>query len=249
MSHEDDFGVFKAGGIAAITAGVFAILLFVALMAFYSTVGGPASQGEQIFSQIANNRILFISLTITGLLLYLFLVPTVAALYFALRKVTHTFALLGSAFLAISIVGFLIFQSLLFGLLTLTERYAASGGSGVSLIGAAEAISAIQNPLFAVSNLLAITGMILLGAGMLKGIFGKATGWLGIGIGLIGFVGMTIPALGILAAVVDVVLGLWLIVVGLKMYRLNPIQLMSGAKSSQIVGESSFPSLLKGFDD
>jgi hypothetical protein len=119
------------------------------------------------------------------------------------------------------VLGLTIF-SLVFGLLYLSDLYGASTtiAQRAALATAAESLIVQYNAVSASGILLAI-GILIISLVMLKGVFHKSVAYLGIVTGVIGIISEALrPTIG-LGYAVYIVLYIWLIAVGWKLYRLS----------------------------
>jgi uncharacterized membrane protein YhaH (DUF805 family) len=112
-------------------------------------------------------------------------------------------------------------------LTTLSQNYAAATSdiqraAYLATANYALAVTAVSEPVysFAVFSI----GLLIISLVMLKGIFGKATAYLGIVASIVGFVygiSLFVPALAITAAITVILWAVWSLLVGSRLYRLG----------------------------
>ncbi|MGB7848673.1 MAG: DUF4386 family protein [Candidatus Acidiferrum sp.] len=149
-------------------------------------------------------------------------IPLCLALYLSLRRVHESLVLIATALSAASVACFLIATPAL-NMLYLSRQYAASTGvEQKQLLAAGQAVlSSWQGTPFQVGNVVGSIGMLLIGWVMLHSeIFSKATGYVGIVSGLVGF-GMYVPRVGIFISILSVVgMQIWYVMIALALFRL-----------------------------
>jgi len=114
----------------------------------------------------------------------------------------------------------IVFASIFYSTLSLTETFSTSfGAERPALAAAAQFAISFSNILFLVSYaLLAIGLFIIFGLAILKGIFAKWMGWLGVVTGIVILLSI-IPPLNALFFVATALMAAWFLAIGAKLYR------------------------------
>ncbi len=220
-------GLYLAGGISAM---LFFILNIVVLSVFNFITPQPPSSGEvgslpggvATLQYIASNKSVFIiqQLLFAGPIVLLIVV--FLALYVALKHLDKSYAAIGALIgIASQVLGLALF-ALVFGLLYLSDLYAATTAvtQRATFATAAESLIAQYNAV-SISGLLLAIGILIISLVMLKGVFHKAVAYLGIVSGAVGIVCEALrPMIGPGYAVY-LILYIWLIAVGWKLYKLS----------------------------
>ncbi len=163
--------------------------------------------------------ICFVGLCVPALAVFL-------ALAAALKHLNKSLAALGGLFAVVSEAVALTLgsspQSLSGVLVYLSDQYvAAAGAQRLAIAGAAESFIAQANAVSA-AGILTAFGILLLSVLMLKGVFKRGVAYLGILTGVLGMVFEAIrPAVGGAYAIYGLLLPVWFVFVGLKLYRLG----------------------------
>ena len=177
---------------------------------------------ERRLLRIDGNRLLFAIVSGSLILTWLFLIPLFPGLYLALRGVAQTYALLGAVIGEVAIITNLTGAWMFHSLLTLSKIYvAASGAERTAIVAAAQAVDALVNVSLTVGLLLIGVAIMISSLAMLRGVFSKWVGWIGVVTGIL-FVlaGLLGPLFSILFVVAILPFVIWLIGVGAKLYRL-----------------------------
>ncbi len=209
--------LYKAGGISFILAGV---LIFAAILTFLTGPNTFGVSGEEALKAIAANRSLYILSNAIFGLFGVFLVPGVLALYVAVKHLHKSYALLGAGIFLFSLTSFVLSNSA-GAILALSDKYAAATTDAQRAIfsAAAEAVQA-ENAALTASPIMGGIGVIIISIVMLKGVFHKGVGYLGIATGL-AILLVNLPNLGFFFIIFFVLLGVWSIAVGSKLYKLG----------------------------
>ncbi len=138
-------GLYRAGGIAALLAGVLFRRNIAAEIALFSQHGSPASAGDW-FALLQDNRLLgLVSLNILDVVNYALLALMFLALLAVLRPANKSVMAIAAAFGFLGIAVYLASNTAL-SMLSLSNQYAAatSEAQQVHLLGAGEAMLAIN---------------------------------------------------------------------------------------------------------
>jgi hypothetical protein len=219
MSEDTSWrGVIKAGGLSLLAGGI--ILFAFILSVFVFQVQLPLT--AQGFLDNPLPPALLFSLAAFGEFL---LMPGVLAIYFALKDINKNQVLLGTAIWISAIPMFLVSRGAVISLITIAGNYAASADITLRAAYFATAQFALD-----VSNVYAVMALDLLGVGgiilglvMLKGVFGKRTGYLVILAGaltVMGTLGVILEPLTIGTLFGLILNGVWQIIIGIELYRM-----------------------------
>lgn len=209
------------------SAVLFVVLIIVPLVLIFTTPQPPISGGAATLQYIASHKFVyltefvsFVGLSVPAMVVFL-------ALYEALKHLNKSYAALGALLGIASEVAALAYnsspQSLNGGLLYLSDHYVAatSVAQRADFATAAESLIAVANAVAAAGILTAI-GILILSLVMLKGVFHRGVAYLGIATGVLGIVCESLrPLLGLGYAIYGLLLPIWFIAVGWKLYRLG----------------------------
>jgi hypothetical protein len=219
-------GVYKASGLALFAGG--AIIVVFLLSVFILQV--PLPDTPQPFLENPTPPVILFGLAAIGEFL---LMPGVLGLYLSLKDVKKTHMLIGTAVWLAAIPMFLVSRGQIISLLPISASYTATTSEIMKAAYVASVERAIEAANVYVVMALALLGVgsVIIGLVMLKGVFGKGTGYLVIVAGiliLLGTSGVLLEVLAILTLFGLVLTAVWQIVVGAKLYKLgkdNPIHL------------------------
>src|SRR5450755_3044083 len=213
-------GLYRAGGISAL---LYVVFTFVGpLVLSFITPQPPSAGGIATFAgdvatlqYIASNEAVFILGQVLLMGPSMLALVTFLALYMALKHLNKSYAAIGAFGALASGILTLGSFSIVSGLVSLSGEYAAA-----TTAAQRTAFTTAAEGLIAVYNAMIING-ILLAIVMLKGVFHKSVAYLGIVTGIVGIICETFrPVMGYGYAVY-LVLYIWLIAVGWKLYRLG----------------------------
>ena len=217
---------YRTGGISALTLGIGYIVIIV----LYVRVGAPPSSVEARLGYLARNTTIWWAIVGLSVLTDLLFVPVALALYAALSDVNRNVMLLATACVGLFIVlDLAITWTNYAALVTLSSEYAkaASEAQRAAVVTAAAypAVVLESRLLFFYNTLLLSVGILLTGAVMLNGIFGKSIAYLGVATGILGVVSVVGPVfVNVLRATIILTSALttvWLLLVGYRLYRLG----------------------------
>jgi hypothetical protein len=217
-------GLYRVG---SVSAALFVVLIIVPLVLIFTTSQPPISGGAATLQYIASHKFVYLTELVSFVGLSVPAMVVFLALYAALKHLNKSYAALG-ALLGIASEGAALAynsspQSLNGGLLYLSDHYVAAttAAQRIALATAAEGLIAVANGVAAAGILTAI-GIPILSLVMLKGVFHKGIAYLGIVTGVLGIVCEPLrPLLGLGYAVYGLLLPIWFIAVGWKLYRLG----------------------------
>ncbi len=208
--------LYKAGGISFILAGVLVLASLLTFIIVPSIVGASGEEGLKL---IAANRSLYILRNAIFGLSLIFLVPGVLALYVAVKDRDKSYALLGAGILLFALTDLVLSEGSTGALVALSDKYAATTTDAQRAIfsTAAEAINT-ERTAFRAGPVMGGIGLIIISIVMMKGVFHKGIGYLGIATGL---VLLLASLLGFFFIIFTVLLAVWSIAVGSKLYKLG----------------------------
>lgn len=216
-------GLYRAGGISA---AFFVALIIVALVLEVTTPPQPRAGGAATLDYIAAHRKVYILKQALWLGPSAFAMVVFLSLYVALKGVNKSYAAIGA------VVGVMSWG--------LTLAWPATGGGAPSLVylsdqymaatteeqraafaAAAEGFIA-QNVIPTPPGILNPVGILILSLVMFRGVFHKGVAYVGIATGAIGTVSEALrPVLGAGYLGYGILLPIWFIAVGWKLYRLG----------------------------
>jgi hypothetical protein len=212
-------GVYKASGLSLFAGG--AIIVVFLLSVFIMQVPLPLT--PQAVLENPKPPVILFGLAALGEFL---LMPGVLGLYLSLKDVKKNHMLIGTAVWLVAIPMFLISRGQIISLLPISGIYTATTSEILRAAYLASADLAIE-----AANVYAVMALDLLGVGaviiglvMLKGVFGKGTGYLVIVAGiliLLGTCGVLLEVLTVLTIFGLVLTAVWQMVVGAKLYKLG----------------------------
>ena len=214
-------GVVKWGGLSLLISGAIAVLFFISVVATQQTLPIPAK--EALEAPLAPS--LLFTFVVVGEVL---LLPSVLALYFALKGVNKTTMFMATAIWALCVPMFLASRGQIIAISQISSRYVETTDETMRAAYLASAELALET-----QNLYAMMGLILLsvasiiiGIVMLKGkeVFGKRIGYVVIGAGAFTLFGAitVITVIPIIVPVIGVILtATWQSYIGFKLFRLG----------------------------
>ena len=209
------------------SAALFVVLVIVPLVLIFTTPQPPISGGAATLQYIASHKFVYLTELVSFVGLSVPAMVVFLALYAALKHLNKSYAALGALLGIASEVAAMAYnsspQSLNGGLLYLSDHYVAATtvAQRIALASAAESLIAVANGVAAAGILTAI-GILILSLVMLKGVFHRGVAYLGIITGVLGIVCEALrPLLGLGYAVYGLLLPIWFIAVGWKLYKLG----------------------------
>jgi hypothetical protein len=216
--------LYRVGGVSAV---LYVVLIIIPLVLMFTTPQPPLAGGAATLQYIASYKLVYIIELVSFVGLSLPAMVVFLALYMALKHLSKSYAALGAIIGMASEVIALAYnsspQSLNPGLLYLSDHYVAAttAAQRAAFATAAEGLIAVSNAVNAAGILTAL-GILILSLVMLKGVFHKGVAYVGIATGAIGIVSEALrPLLGPGYFVYGLLLPIWFIAVGWKLYRLG----------------------------
>lgn len=215
--------LYRAGGISA---ALFVVLIIVPLVLINTMPQPPIAGGAATLQYIASYKPVYIIELVSFVGLSLPAMVVFLALYGALKHLNKSYAALGALIGIASEIIALAYssspQSLNSGLVYLSDQYMAATtvAQRAAFANAAEALIAVSNAVNA-AGILTAAGILILSLVMLKGVFPRGIAYLGIVTGAVGIVSEVLRnMLGAGYYVYGLLLPIWFLAVGWKLYRL-----------------------------
>ena len=216
-------GLYRAGGISGV---LFIVLTIVSIVLVFTKPLQPSSGGAATLQNIASNRSLYILKQVLWLAPSAFAMVVFLALYRALKHLDKSSAALGALLGIASEVLTLAYPTTGEGapvLVYLSDQYmaATTDTQRAAFATAAEGFIA-QNNIPSAPGILTAIGILVISLVMLRGIFHKGVAYLGIATGAIGIISESFrPLLGPGYIGYGLLLPIWFLAVGWKLYRLG----------------------------
>src|SRR5262245_15521702 len=181
---------YRAGGISALVLGIAYIIIF----PLYAYVGAPPSgDGEAWLRYLAGKTTVWWAILGLSVLTDVLFVPVALSLYLALKGVDRNAMLLGTALVLLFVpLDLAVTWSDYARLLTLSTNYDAATNDvqRAAYITAAHCASAMLTSRLEVVYAIVVLsfGILIIGFVMLKGVFSRATTYLGMLTGILGIV-------------------------------------------------------------
>ena len=216
-------GLYRAGGVSAT---LFVVPVLVAIVLVVVAPPPVNADGAATLQYVASHKVLYVIEQILWLAPSAFALVVFLALYQALKHLNKSYAALGALAGIVSWALTLAIPTTGGGapiLVYLSDHYmaAATAAQHTAFATAAEVFIAENNITGAV-GILTPVGMLILSLVMLKGVFPKGIAYLGIVTGALGIVSEALrPILGPGYFVYGLLLPIWFLAVGWKLYRLG----------------------------
>jgi hypothetical protein len=217
--------LYRVGGIAAIFFGIAYLIIIV----LYVPVGRPIGV-EDWLKSLAIHTTRWSAIIALDVLTDFLLVPFALSIYLALKGINKSVMLTATAFVGLFIILDLPLTWMNIALLhALSSQYAAAATDAqreVIFTAAMVPSSIMESNLLGVYNSLTLAvGILMTGLVMLKGIFNKATAYVGVATGILGIVGVAglfiaspVSNAIVLAALLTLV---WALLAGIRLYKLS----------------------------
>ncbi|NPV91032.1 MAG: DUF4386 family protein [Firmicutes bacterium] len=216
-------GLYRAGGVSALVLGISYIIITVLYV-----IGGALPGGvEEWLRHLAGHTDEWWSILGLSVLTDVLFLPVGWSIYTALKELDKNAAFAGVSFLVLFVVlDMAVTWPNYAALIDLGRKYAAAVDDSQRLALVAAATEVLSSKLFGIYTILMPSlGILIIGTVMLKGIFGKAAGFLGIVTGIIGIVSAVGPFfvsfLGMAVVITSVLTLTWLLLVGCKLIQLS----------------------------
>jgi hypothetical protein len=220
-------GLYRWGGVSAMLVGVFVFIgIAIALV-----LGTPPSGGEAVLKYFSGQATLAYTFYGLGIVLDLLLVSVVLALYLSLKGVNKSAMLAATGFGGLYLALDLGVTAITWiALVTLSQNYAAATSdvqraAYLATADYAVGMTSVSWPVYS-SAIFSIWPLIT-SVVMLKGVFGRVTGYAGIAASIAGLAyGFTVlipysPTWAVLSAANFILFGVWSLLAGYRLYRLG----------------------------
>jgi len=212
--------LYRAGGVSALGLG-FAYLVTIPL---YAHVGGPPTGGEAWLKYLSGKTTEWWAILGLSVLTDFLFVPVALSLYLALKGVSRNAMMVATAFVTLFIVLDLSVTWVNYAsLISLSHSYAAATNDAqrAAFVAAANYPSAVLAS--RVETVYAIVvlsfAILMISLVMLRGVFNRATAYLGLATGILGIASITGWSVTI---IMNAVLAtVWILFVGYRLYRLG----------------------------
>jgi len=212
-------GVYKSGGFALLAGG--AILAIFLLSVFIFRVDLPLTPAA-----VLENPKPPVTLYLMAAIGEVLLLPAALALYLSLKDVNKNLMLMAAASWSIAAAIYLVSRGQILSLLPLAGRHAAATSElmkAAYLASAAQVIE-VANIYGNMALMLHQAGSIIMGLVMLKGVYGRRTGYLVTTVAAVTFIGtfgVVFQPLSFFTLFGLMLTAVWQIVVGVKLYKLG----------------------------
>lgn len=218
--------LYRVGGISAFVFGI----AYVAIIAFYVPMGAPPSGAEALLQYVAGNTSAWWAIVGLSVLTDLLLIPVTLALYLALKGINRNAMLIAAAFIGLFILlDLALTWTNYVSLIAFSGQYtAATSDAQRTLVVAAAAYptAVLESSLLDVYNTVTLSiGILATGWVMLKGVFNKATAYLGVVTGILGIAAVAGPVFvtGLSSVILfaSLLTTIWVFFVGYGLFRLG----------------------------
>ena len=212
-------GVYKSGGLSLFAGG--AILIIFLLSVFIFRVALPLTP-----QAVLENPMPPVTLYLLAALGELLLLPAALGLYLSLKDVNKNYMLIAAASWLVAVTMYLVSRGQIISLLPISGRYAAATSEAMRaayLVSADQTIE-VANIYGNMALMLHQVGSIIMGLVMLKGVYGRRTGYFVTVVGTMTFIGtfgVVLRPLSFLTLFGLMLTAVWQIVVGIKLYKLG----------------------------
>jgi hypothetical protein len=224
-------GLHRAGGATALMVAV----LLLGEIAVYVIFPRPETALEHFELFHENWLAGLLTLDLLGMISYLLLVPTILALYVALRRSGEAAMAVGTALFFVGIADFFATNTA-FPVVALSQEYATAttDAERAAVLAAGQAMFALFNEnAFLVSYVIVSAAWTMIAAVMVRSsLFGRANAYAGVLAGTAGIIAVVLEHLSPMLVAIAiplyfaaiVFLLLWVVLVGRRLYRLGTIR-------------------------
>jgi len=216
-------GLYKAGGISAFLYVLLALVVPFFMFIKHTELSSMVI-GSDVLEYISTNSVVWwVILQSLVLCASFFAIVTFAALYLVLKHLGKSMALVGTIIAVVIHILFIAYYPVTLGLSFLAEHYqTVSEAQQASLATAAEALLAMNNAFNPVYESVFAVSIALLSVVMLRGVFNKKVGYLGIITAICAIVALSLfSIIGIGYFWWWLVFNIWFVAIGVKLYRLG----------------------------
>lgn len=211
--------VYKSGGFSLFAGG--AILVIFLLSVFIFRVGLPLTP-----QAVLENPMPPVTLYLLAALGELLLLPAALGLYLSLKDVNKNYMLIAAASWLVAVTMYLVSRGQIISLLPISGRYAVATSEAMraAYLVSADQVIEVANIYGNMALMLHQVGSIIMGLVMLKGVYGRRTGYFVTVVGTMTFIGtfgVVLRPLSFLTLFGLMLTAVWQIVVGIKLYKLG----------------------------
>ena len=212
-------GIYKSGGFSLLAGGI--ILIVFLLSVFIFRVDLPLT--AQV---VLENPVPPVTLYLAAALGELLLIPAALGLYLSLKDVNKNRMLVASAFWFVAVTMYLVSRGQIMSLLPMSRSYMpiSSDFTRAAYMVSADHALEVANIYGNMALMLHQVGAIIIGLVMLKGVYGRRTGYLVTFAGTMAFIGtfgIVLKSLALFTLFGLMLTGVWQIIVGVKLYKLG----------------------------
>jgi hypothetical protein len=214
---------YTVGGVCAGLYVLFALLIpgvmVTAVSDFWDILVDPPS----LLAFINDNKLYWHIVQGGVLEASILLIITFSAIYLTLKHVDRVFAAIGAIISIATQLLFMAYYPVLLGLVYLSDQYAtADAARRASLEASAEALIAQNSAFNPIYEALMGIGVLFLSLAMLKGVFPRVVGYLGIATCVAALIGLSLfPIVGLGYFLWWALFIVWLLAVGWQLYKLG----------------------------
>jgi hypothetical protein len=217
-------GLYRGGGISAILYIVLALVvptISVLTMGYFESTAEYG--GLEFLHYIAANRVWWFALQTLVLGTSILMIVAFVALFVALKDVDKVNATLGAVISIVTQILFIAYYPVLLGTIYLSDRFVTASAEQQIMLGtAAESLMAINNAFNPLYEPLMGVGILFFSFAMLKGVFRKSLGYLGIVTCIVCFIAVALwPVLNVNYFWWWTLFVVWFTAVGWKLYQLG----------------------------
>lgn len=210
---------YKAAGLSLIIDSIIIILFIPLALPILKAL--MATTGKELLESLSGNSFLFLLAIAFFALSSSLNIMVAPGLYFALRERGKTHALFATLALLMGTSIFLVSSMVFYAAGTLSSGYfaATTDVQRSAYIATADLLLSVVNASMVLVNFLSAVALILYAIPMIRGVFGRGLGYLGI---LAAFlrIAYSLPGLSIIAGIYAILFFVWSIGVGWKLYKL-----------------------------
>lgn len=220
--------LYKLGGVAAI---VIAVLL-IGEIVVYATIPSPITVPEHFDLFIQDPLVGLLNFDLLGMIAYIFFVPTILAIYVALRRDSEAWMAVATVLFFVGIADFFATNTG-FPMLSLSNQYAlaTTDAEREMLLAAGKAmITLFDESAFLVSYVIVSASWVIMSAVMFRSsVFSRFTGLMGMLAGIAGIVAVVLEHITFVDALMIAIalyfaaivfLFLWVLLAGRQLYKL-----------------------------
>jgi hypothetical protein len=212
-------GIYKTGGFSLLAGGV--ILIIFLLSVFIFRVDLPLTA-----QAVLENPMPPVTLYLAAALGEFLLIPSALGLYFSLKDVNKNRMLIAVSTWFVAVTMYLVSRGQIISLLPMSRSYMpiSSDFTRTAYLVSADHALEVANIYGNIALMLHQVGAILIGLVMLKGVYGRRTGYLVTVAGTMAFIGtfgIVLKPLALFTLFGLMLTGVWQIIVGVKLYKLG----------------------------